>query len=85
MRLPDALEHDLQDLERLLGTTAPQAGPPRLRSLRAEITIVWRALEESIRLQSHYAALLNMHDGGKRTPFADAAAWIARLKAMGDV
>ncbi len=41
------------------------------------------ALEESVRLQSHYAELLNMHDGGRRLQFADARAWMARLRATG--
>lgn len=44
----------------------------------------WRdiesALEESIKLQNHYAKLLNMQDGGYRLQFADASAWIQRLK-----
>jgi hypothetical protein len=30
------------------------------------------ALEESVKLQSHYAKLLNMHDGGKRLEFKNA-------------
>jgi hypothetical protein len=41
------------------------------------------ALEESIKLQSHYAALLNEYDGGKRLQFANADEWIARLRATG--
>jgi hypothetical protein len=39
------------------------------------------ALEESVQLQSHYAQILNMHDGGQRLAFANAAAWIQRLLA----
>lgn len=34
------------------------------------------ALEESVKLQSHYAELLNMHDGGERRGFRSAKAWI---------
>ena len=41
------------------------------------------ALEASIKLQSHYAKLLNMHDGGQRQPFENADAWIARLRETG--
>jgi hypothetical protein len=41
---------------------------------------IWNALEESVKLQSHYATLLNQHDGGERTTFADAHAWIQRLR-----
>lgn len=48
----------------------------RLQIIR-ELTI---ALRESVRLQSHYATLLNQWDGGQRMPFKDSDAWIARLK-----
>jgi hypothetical protein len=41
---------------------------------------VLAALEESVKLQSHYAALLNQYDGGERIAFANAAAWIERLR-----
>jgi hypothetical protein len=41
------------------------------------------ALEESVRLQSHYAELLNMHDGGRRIGFPSADAWLARLVETG--
>ena len=40
------------------------------------------ALEQSIKLQSHYAGLLNMHDGGNRLRFDDAVAWLARLDEL---
>lgn len=33
------------------------------------------ALRESLKLQSHYATLLNQYDGGKRIVFEDAEAW----------
>lgn len=36
-------------------------------------------LEESVTLQSHYAALLNAHDGGRRILFKNAKDWLARL------
>jgi hypothetical protein len=39
-----------------------------------------RALEESVKLQSHYANLLNMHDGGQRLDFENSTQWIARLR-----
>lgn len=38
------------------------------------------ALEESVKLQSHYAGLLNNYDGGKRIEFKTPEAWIARLR-----
>jgi len=37
-----------------------------------------KALEESLKLQSHYAELLNMYDGGKRMQFKTPEAWVAR-------
>src|SRR6266568_2680863 len=44
---------------------------------------LWAALEESVKLQSHYAELLNMHDGGERRGFQDAQAWMDRLIEIG--
>lgn len=41
------------------------------------------ALEESVKLQSHYASLLNDYDGGKRRQFANADAWVERLRETG--
>jgi hypothetical protein len=49
----------------------------------AEVDELRTALEESVKLQSHYAELLNMHDGGRRIGFANADAWIARLRVTG--
>ena len=43
---------------------------------------IWNALEESVKLQSHYAALLNQYDGGNRIGFADAEAWCNRLDEL---
>jgi hypothetical protein len=43
------------------------------------------ALAESVKLQSHYAMLLNAYDGGQRIRFNDAAAWIARLRETGTI
>lgn len=41
-----------------------------------------RALNESVKLQSHYAGLLNQMDGGRRLQFADAHEWEARLRSL---
>lgn len=43
------------------------------------------ALIESVKLQSHYAVLLNMHDGGERKQFPCVADWIQRLKECGTI
>lgn len=53
-----------------------QAGEPELET-ETEI-----ALRESVKLQSHYAELLNQQDGGERLSFPTTEAWIARLKEM---
>jgi len=41
------------------------------------------ALEESLKLQSHYAKLLNQYDGEERRGFGSAEAWIKRLREVG--
>ena len=43
---------------------------------------LYEALVESVKLQSHYATLLNQYDGGERRTFADAHAWIQRLRDL---
>lgn len=40
------------------------------------------ALERSVKLQSHYARLLNMHDGGQRLSFDDCDQWLERLRSL---
>lgn len=48
----------------------------------AHVDRVATALEESVKLQSHYAELLNMYDGGQRMPFASAQEWLDRLDTL---
>lgn len=43
------------------------------------------ALTESLRLQAHYAQLLNMHDGGQRREFHTVDEWMARLVETGTI
>ncbi len=43
---------------------------------------IYDALEESIKLQSHYAYLLNMYDSGQRMQFKNAMEWIERLREV---
>lgn len=47
-----------------------------------EISRYREALEKSVKLQSHYAGLLNMYDEGKRIRFESAQAWLDRLEAL---
>jgi hypothetical protein len=43
---------------------------------------VWYALEEAIKLQAHYAELINMHDGGQRIAFKTAKEFLDRLRKL---
>jgi hypothetical protein len=43
------------------------------------------AFSESIKLQAHYAELLNMHDGGHRTIFRSPAEFVDRLVETGAI
>lgn len=43
------------------------------------------ALIESVKLQAHYAELLNMHDGGQRMIFKTVPQWIDRLQKTGTI
>lgn len=43
------------------------------------------ALAESVKLQSHYAKLLNMYDGGTRSTFSCFGEWIQRLVETGKI
>ena len=50
-----------------------------------ELSQVKVALTESVKLQTHYAGLLNAYDGGGRVEFSSADAWIKRLKELGKI
>lgn len=51
-------------------------------ALRGAVSDLRSALEESLRLQAHYAKLLNMYDGGSRMVFGSVEEWLERLKEM---
>jgi hypothetical protein len=53
-----------------------------IKRLNAQVEQQRKGLEASVKLQSHYAYLLNMHDGGKRLLFHDASAWMDRLAKL---
>jgi uncharacterized Zn finger protein (UPF0148 family) len=50
--------------------------------LQAENQRLKEALEELIKLQSHYATLLNGYDDGCRHPFESAEEWMDRLEEL---
>lgn len=61
-------------LEKASQTEPSQAGCP---DCVMELRI---ALRESVKLQAHYASLLNQWDGGQRMIFDNSEAWISRLR-----
>lgn len=44
-----------------------------------QIENLTKALEESLKLQAHYAQLLNDYDGGRRLIFKTKEEWLNRL------
>ena len=72
-----ALLHIIAKIRQATGTESAMLYelPDALKSMR-------EALDQSVKLQSHYASLLNVYDGGKRMQFASAEEWIARLSAL---
>ena len=50
----------------------------------AEIDRLKELLEESFKLQVHYAELLNMHDGGERIVFDSIEQFEERLKMLAE-
>ncbi len=48
------------------------------KTMRKNIYLI--ALEESLKLQAHYAMLLNQYDGGQRIIFKSVSEWLDRLK-----
>jgi len=40
------------------------------------------ALDALIKLQAHYAKLLNLHDGGRRHAFTSTEEWLERLQQL---
>jgi hypothetical protein len=71
----DELIWRLESVPASHGPVLCQLAAKTIRELRA-------ALTESLKLQSHYAGLLNTYDGGKRMQFADNNAWLERLRAQ---
>ncbi len=69
----DDLVREVRDaLENCLFVAGGLREPGRIAELE-------EGLRESVKLQAHYAKLLNMHDGGERMIFRTADEWLARL------
>jgi hypothetical protein len=56
-----------------------------LEDAKQEICDLWLALDESVKLQSHYAQQLNNYDGGGRMEFKDGQAFMDRLIDLGKI
>jgi hypothetical protein len=54
----------------------------QIEDLQQNLRETLAALQESVRLQCHYAMLLNNHDGGQRDTTFDAFSWMARLREL---
>lgn len=75
------------DLERIRSSAREEVNknsyawicPSHVLAMTDEIERLRRALDESVKLQSHYAKLLNIHDGGERMQFTDREEWLRRL------
>ena len=50
-----------------------------MSAMQMRLELLTEALRESLKLQSHYARLLNMYDGGERMEFPTVQAWLDRL------
>lgn len=72
------------EVDRLIrcGVDLAQAFAAQIHERQTELFQLRGALTESLKLQSHYAKLLNDYDGGKRMRFADNEAWMARLAEL---
>jgi hypothetical protein len=56
--------------------------PKALKAVCDERDQLRAALEQSVKLQSHYARLLNQYDNGERLVFDAAYDWLERLSAL---
>ena len=77
----------IENVLEMLAGAAPTLHAEVMEDAEAALAAVslgdlWAALVESLKLQSHYAELLNMHDGGARLQFRTPAEWIARLREV---
>lgn len=71
-KLKETILNDLTLLQE--SNTLPDVAPK---------TVMIVALEESLKLQAHYANILNQYDGGERLIFHSVNQWMQRLKKSG--
>jgi len=68
-----------------MSTTKKRTRASRRAAPACSAEDLYVALRESVKLQSHYAGLLNGYDRGERRPFSTPEAWITRLREIGDL
>jgi hypothetical protein len=54
-----------------------------LSSVHDENEILKQAIIQSLKVQSHYACVLNLYDGSQRPIFSSVKEWITHLKVIG--
>ena len=67
----------------IIGQATMEEAYARIKELEAEKKRIRKSLEECLKLQNHYASLLNLYDGGSRLTFRSAQEWINRLQELG--
>jgi hypothetical protein len=79
--IPRVTEEQMQQHREAIADRGAYIVFPRaaLESLCAEVELLRTGLEESVKLQSHYAVLLNQWDEGHRRQFPTGEAWLQRL------
>lgn len=64
--------------------TVKRRGDDIIIMYKSDYDLISKSLEESVKLQSHYAKLLNMHDGGERMLFPLVEHWVARIQILSE-
>lgn len=70
-----------EEMFKLHGYSCDCPKSPLPKQSEPDINTLKYALEESVKLQSHYAKLLNEYDGGTRMEFT-AESWLERMKNL---
>jgi len=65
--------------------TAPDLQRKIVAHLVSEYQCLATALAEMVKLQAHYAKLLNEYDQGERVSFPDAQTWLDRMADLGKI
>lgn len=83
MKFEDLTEQDIDMLLERFDRSSPAMQRRIVAKLVFDRERMSNALDESMKLQSHYAELLNDYDGGKRVGFQSGEAWMDRLDECG--